>query len=349
MEIKSLYICFLMLVIVNTLSAQSILQQYFNGDTVKMLAEANKLVSSPDPVFEQTAVYIPDEKQAEETAPLNKYIEEQRFFTVRDNHKIFAYKYPAKSQNTILLLHGVRSGALKYLKTAHLLQKETGAEVYAIDFRGHGKSEGMAGDVDYINQYADDIADIISRIKLDKPNSKVILAGHSMGGGVALRYAMSKHEGNADGYILFAPLIGHDSPAFRQNSSGGEDSSGLFMQINIPRIIGLKMLNELGDHTRDSLPVLFFNAPANMLLRRYTYRANMSMAPDNYAVGLKAVDKPLLVLTGDKDEAFDPEKLKKAITENSKGETHIIAGAGHDDIMLNAEIFKLINSWFSKL
>lgn len=65
-------------------------------------------------------------------------------------------------------------------------QEATQAEVFAIDLRGHGKSDGKDGDVDYINQYADDLADIVSAIRKQKPKGKIIIAGHSMGGGVAL-------------------------------------------------------------------------------------------------------------------------------------------------------------------
>lgn len=37
-------------------------------------------------------------------------------------------------------------------------------------------------------------------------------------------------------------------------------------------------------------PVLFFNLPETVPLRKYSYRANMSMTPDDYVAGLKAVN-----------------------------------------------------------
>lgn len=75
----------------------------------------------------------------------------------------------------------------------------------------------------------------------------------------------------------------------------------------------------------------------------------MSMAPGNYIDGLKAVKVPLLVLIGDKDEAFAVEVQKKAIVENSKGEVKIIKGATHESIRQNPQSFLLINKWFAKL
>ena len=144
-----------------------------------------------------------------------------------------------------------------------------------------------------------------------------------MGAGVALRYAMEKQYEQPDGFLLFAPLIGHNSPAFHQEQTKEKTLGEPFMKIHVERIIGLTMLNEIGNHDYDSLPVLFFNLPKSVPLRKYSYRANKSMAPDDYVTGLKAVNKPMFVLIGSEDEAFSHEAMKKAILENSNGEFQI--------------------------
>ena len=234
-----------------------------------------------------------------------------------------------------------------YNKTAGLLQEATQAEVYAIDLRGHGKSEGISGDVDYINQYVDDLADIIKEIRKEKPNGKIIIAGHSMGGGIALRYAMAKQYEQPDGFLLFAPLIGHNSPAYNQVS--GNTNEEPFMKIHIERIIGLTMLNEIDNHEYDSMPVLFCNLPESVPLRKYSYRANKSMTPDDYVAGLNAVNKPLLVLIASQDEAFSASATEEAIMKNSNGEFQIIDKASHNGIRHNVQSFIFIKEWFSRL
>jgi alpha-beta hydrolase superfamily lysophospholipase len=277
------------------------------------------------------------------------YKAEDYYFTVRDNKKIFACKFPEKSDNTIVLIHGVASNSYLYNKTAGLLQEATQAEVFAIDLRGHGKSDGKSGDVDYINQYADDLADIIKTIRKQKSNGKIIIAGHSMGGGVALNYAMQKNKTTIDGFLLFAPLIGHNSPAIVQTPPQETGSIESFMKIHFARIIGLKMFNEIDNHSHDSLPVLFFNLPENMPLRKYTYRANMSMAPDDYKAGLKSLNAPTLVLICGKDEAFNAEEMKKAVTENSQAQVQIIEGVTHNGIRHNPQAYEFVKKWFSAL
>lgn len=338
---------FLNFAIISNCSAQNFLTDYFKGNKDSLIAEATKLINMPNPTFEPFTATKIDKTDLPSGSLHYKTIE--HYFSVRDEQKIFAYQFPKESPNTILLIHGVKSDASEYLKTAQMLQQSTQTEVYAIDLRGHGKSFGKSGDVDYINQYADDLADIVGSIRKNKPNGRIVIAGHSMGGGVALRYAMANYKEKVDGFLLFAPLIGHNSPAIPQGQVTENKSAEPFMKIHIARIIGLKMLNEINRHKQDSLAVLFFNSPLGTPLRTYTYRANMSMAPNDYVEGLKAVNVPMLVLIGSEDEAFNAEALKKAVLEYSNGKVHIVKGASHEGIRINPQSFLFIKEWYSKL
>src|SRR6056297_846529 len=333
-----------------SISAQTMLEQYFGGNRDSLVKEATKLIHTPEPTFKPTNQPTePDSATIADMGFEQVYKSENRFFTVRDNNKIFAYRFVNQSDNTIILIHGVGSNAYLYNKTAGLLQEVTQAEVYAIDLRGHGRSEGKIGDVKYINQYVDDLADIISTIRKEKPDGKIIIAGHSMGGGVALGYAMEKEYEQPDGFLLFAPLIGHNSPAIPREQATENIAEELFMKIHIERIIGLTMLNEIGNHDYDSLPVLFFNLPEAVPLKKYSYRANKSMTPDDYVAGLKAVNKPMLVIMGSEDEAFSAVATKEAILMNSTGEIQIIDKASHNGVRHNTQSFNFIKDWFSKL
>ncbi|MBA3706389.1 MAG: alpha/beta fold hydrolase, partial [Bacteroidetes bacterium] len=218
-----------------------------------------------------------------------------------------------------------------------------------LDFRGHGQSEGIAGDVDYMDQYTDDLIDVISTIKKNNPKGKIIIAGHSMGGGIALRYAMKKNAPMVDGYLLFAPLLGHNAPTFQKSSTTTNTTTELFLKIHIERIIGLSMYNSIGVHQYDSLPVLFFNLPKEMSLNKYTYRSNISMAPEDYITGLKAVKVPLLVIVGSNDEAFVASEFKPAVQKNSIGKVIVVEGATHDGIRHNKKAMEDVKTWFQNI
>lgn len=135
--------------------AQDFLNTYFKGNKDSLIVNATKLIDMPEPTFEAYKSTDKDSLKFD-TKNKKKYQTVNRYFTVRDHHKIFAYRFEKKSPNTIILIHGVKSSGKNYLEMAAMLQEATKAEVYAIDLRGHGQSDGQSGDVEYINQYTDD-------------------------------------------------------------------------------------------------------------------------------------------------------------------------------------------------
>lgn len=339
----------LMILTVNCVNGQDNSIKKTVIDTVKIAEEAHKLISLPEPTFKPFRPQEMDSTQMADMGFEQVYKNETLKFSMRDGKQLFAKKFSFQSNTTIVLLHGVLSSSYTMNRNAGLLRDAVGAEVIAIDFRGHGQSEGTGGDVDYIDQYADDLSDVISSIKKNKPAGKIIIAAHSMGGGVALRHAMKKDVQKIDGYLLFAPLLGHNAPTLPTPTASTDTVTEPFMKIHIQRIIGLIMYNSIGIHNYDSLPILFFNLPKEMGFNKYTYRANASMAPDDYKAGLKTVKKPLLVIAGSKDEAFVASEFKPAVTKNSEGKVIIIDGATHDGIRHNKKAMEEVKKWFLKL
>ncbi|NGP89925.1 alpha/beta hydrolase [Aliifodinibius halophilus] len=319
------------------------------SDSTSVVENALKLIHSPEPEFSAVPQTDTDPQVLADMGFEQVYQNKPYRFNVSDGKTLFAYKYPQEnSMTTILLLHGVLSGAFMMNKTAGLLREATDAEVIALDLRGHGQSEGTPGDVEMINQYALDVVDVITAIKKEKSDQRIILAGHSMGGGIALQVAMLKKPDLVDGYLMFAPLLGYKSPTISKSpaTKAGRNSQQ-FMRIHIKRIIGLKMLNSVGNHEYDHLPVLFFNLPDKVPIRTYSYRANESMTPEDYKVGLAAVDKPLLVLVGSNDESFVATEFEPVVTENSDGEVLIIEGATHNGIRHDERAMTTIRKWIS--
>lgn len=269
---------------------------------------------------------------------------------MRDGKFLHAERFRRKSRTTVILLHGVLGSSRQMNRTAGLLRDALKAEVYALDLRGHGESQGTPGDVDYIGQYENDLEDVVEAVKKQKPGGRILLAGHSMGGGIELCYAMKKNAPAVDGYLLFSPLLGQNSPTIPRVDPDRKAGSGKepFLKVDIMRIIGLKMLNSIGVHKYDSLPVLFFNLPKGAPLREYTYRSDQSMSPDDYRQGLRAVHKPLLVLVGSRDEAFVASAFRPAVTGNSHGEVVVIKGATHESILYSKAAMDTVVSWASR-
>jgi alpha-beta hydrolase superfamily lysophospholipase len=311
-------------------------------DSSSIVQEALVLIHSPEPEFDNPPATTMDPQAFADLGFEQPNSFEEAFFEARDGETLFARYFPAVSNTTILLSHGVLGDSYLFNKMSGLLREATGAEIYALDIRGHGKSGGRPGDVNYIGQYEDDLADIVNHIKKAKPGHKIIIAGHSMGGGISLRYAMRNEFPEVDGFLLTAPTLGHNNPTMRTEPS---ETGEPFMKLHIQRMIGLLMLNSVGNHEYDSLNVLFFNLPENSPVTKYTHRSNMSNAPADYRDGLKAVNKPLLVIVGAEDEVMDAAKFETAIQQYSEGELLIVEGATHNGIRHSEEAMMKIKEW----
>lgn len=314
----------------------------------KLKEEALQFINLPEPTFKPFKFEPLSPQAIAEMGFEQVYQNTSVKFQMKDGKNLYARQFAQTGKTTVILIHGVLSNSFTMNKTAGLLRETMNAEVFAIDLRGHGQSEGKPGDIDFIDQYAADLAEIVEIIRKDKPKGKIIMAGHSMGGGISLRYAQSKKFPKVDGFLLLAPLLGQNAPTIPQPSAVSQPDQEPFLKIHIQRLIGLKMLNSIGIIEHNGLNVLFFNLPTEVPLKSYSYRANESMSPADYKAGLKAVKKPLLVLVGSSDEAFVASAFEPAIKENSKGQVNIVERVTHNGIRHSPEAMKIVREWTQK-
>jgi pimeloyl-ACP methyl ester carboxylesterase len=248
-------------------------------------------------------------------------------------------------------MHGIAASSSITSNAARLLREATGTEVIAPDFRGHGLSGGEPFDVGYIGQYEDDLEDIVDFISRERPGQRIIVAGHSMGGGVAMRYALREDAPIPVAYLLFAPNFG-EGPTQRSGDMDEERHEAVlqYVHFDVRRMIGIIMLNSVGIHARDDLPTLFFNDPSQVI--EYSYRAVMSaqpIRPKTSDIALQAVKSPLLVIVGADDEVFEVSNFESFVSDNSDGETVVLPGLTHDGVLNDPASYAVITEWFSSL
>ncbi|HSG41468.1 MAG TPA: alpha/beta fold hydrolase [Thermoanaerobaculia bacterium] len=307
-----------------------------------VFAAAFVMVFWGDPEFPPLPEPTPADMAAFAARFEQPYLAGKRQFEMRDGVTLAAQDFEAKFETTIVFVHGVLSGGFLHNRSSGLLREAASAEVIAIDLRGHGASGGAPGDVSYIGQYEDDVADVIREIRAAKPAGRIILAGHSMGGGIALRYAMKPGAPPVDGYLLFAPHLGPKSPTTPTEAT---EAGAAFVRIHLPRILGLTLFNTAGIQAFNGLHTLFFNLPKELPLRSYSYRAMVGMHPADHAPALAAVDKPLLVMVGSKDEAFRADRYEDVIRQHSRGEVVIVEGASHDGVVEDPRALAAVQGW----
>lgn len=104
----------------------------------------------------------------------------------------------------VIVAHGFGEHRKRYVHMAERLSVE-GYAVFALDHHGHGESEGARGRISFPDAVAD--LDRLLDIAAERyPDAPVFLLGHSMGGSLALRYALA-HGERLRGLILSGPLV----------------------------------------------------------------------------------------------------------------------------------------------
>ena len=116
----------------------------------------------------------------------------------------------SKAHRALVILHGQGEHSGRYIHWPHYLHHEVSA-IYTIDHRGHGRSRGQRGHVDFFDQYAHDANLAINRFYeylLEKfGQAELHLLGHSMGGLVALRTVLNHKDLPIHSLTVSAPML----------------------------------------------------------------------------------------------------------------------------------------------
>jgi alpha-beta hydrolase superfamily lysophospholipase len=220
------------------------------------------------------------------------------------------------------------------------------ADVLVPDLRGHGATPDRRGDVDYLGQFEDDLADLIEQYKRED-KQEVILLGHSSGGGLVIRFANGPHGSMMDRAVLLAPFVQYDAPMQRPGSGG-------WARALTRRIVGLSMLNSVGIHALDHLTVIEFAMPETVLqgseghraTTAYSWRLNQSFSPRRDWRAEVAALPPFLLVAGTRDEAFVAEAYEPHFSPLTEaGEYLMVPGVGHLDIVNSARTLAAVTAF----
>jgi alpha-beta hydrolase superfamily lysophospholipase len=250
-------------------------------------------------------------------------------FSARDG-TVLAYRhYPPRSPATgqiAVVVHGSSGSSIAVHALANGLA-ERGVDTYAPDIRGHGAS-GTRGDIFYIGQLEDDLADFVAEIRKTNQTAPLTLIGHSSGGGFALRVAGSPIQNLFARTVLLAPYLGYDAPSSREDAGG-------WASPDIPRFLGLSILHHLGMVCCEALPTIAFAVPPNtsaILASTYSYRLMRNFGSStNYRDDLAAAGRPVVLFGGAADELMQPGKYVEAV--GPRVPVRLIEGVNHMGIV----------------
>jgi alpha-beta hydrolase superfamily lysophospholipase len=251
-------------------------------------------------------------------------------FQARDGTDLAYRHYPARGVavgRVAVLVHGSSGSSITIHALADAMAAR-GVDTYAPDIRGHGAS-GTRGDIAYVGQLEDDLADFVAEIRKADPTAPLTLIGHSAGGGFALRAAGSPIQNLFARTVLLAPYLGYAAPTNRPDSG--------WASADIPRFIALMVLRNIGIDCCAALPTLAFAVPANsakILAATYTDRLmrNFANHPD-FRSDLAAATKPLTIYSGADDELMIAGNYTGAVRDFPRVDVRLVDGVNHMGIV----------------
>ncbi|GFP82884.1 caffeoylshikimate esterase [Phtheirospermum japonicum] len=131
------------------------------------------------------------------------------FFGVRRNALFCRSWFPVSGEmkGILIIIHGLNEHSGRYTQFAkHLVSCNFG--VFAMDWIGHGGSDGLHGYVPSLDHVVADTGAFLEKVKLENPGVPCFLFGHSTGGAVVLKAASYPHiEEMLEGIILTSPAL----------------------------------------------------------------------------------------------------------------------------------------------
>jgi len=271
---------------------------------------------------------------------------------VRDDSQLihFTSRYPSKSEGfPIIFVHGGFHGAWCWDEKFTPYFESKGRQVHAVDWQGHGKSHGR----ERVSKLTTmdcvfDIKQVVDKVTANATNPKrVVLVGHSAGGGVVQKYAET-FPGTVAGFATVGAF-----PPF-----GGYRAFINWFRLQPLLLFKLAITGQTGSNKHMATPELYKEAmfsagmdidevaryqkllepeesvvmPSELSLRFVDVQKSISIN-DEYARIVKGGN--VLVIGGAEDALFPPEAVAKAALEYGTAPV-IFQKSGHN-LMLDQE------------
>jgi acylglycerol lipase len=123
-----------------------------------------------------------------------------------DNVRLYTQAWLHDNPRAVIIIsHGYAEHSSRYQHFASYLA-ENGFAVYALDHRGHGRSEGERANVKVFSEYVSDLSRFVNTVREKHPSLKRFLLGHSMGGAIAAQLAVEQPN-QLEGLLLSSPYL----------------------------------------------------------------------------------------------------------------------------------------------
>lgn len=245
---------------------------------------------------------------------------------------------------SIVVVHGYGEHLGWYADFLHTLT-ENGYAAYAFDQRGHGRSEGVRGDVVRFRDFVKDISTFIDYVRDRSSAGKVFLVAHSTGAAAGLIYA-AEHPGILSGLVTTGIYV---------RDAGEYARWKVVLAPLLAKLAPLMPIQELDDNRAALNPQTVRALKEDPLayhggvrLRMGLHFLRMERYLDN---ALGSVSLPLFILHGENDAlaSVDGSRLLYERAVSSDKRLEVVAGSGHMVLhdYSSADAVKSIVEWLN--
>lgn len=259
-------------------------------------------------------------------AKLRSEIKEPHYLIpTSDNKVLFLRSWETKKTSNvgILIFHGITAHSKPYEDIAKPLSN-MGFNVYGLDLRGHGLSDGIRGDYKNKEQVLDDLKKVIQFLK--EKQEKIILWGHSMGAIVTF-FALEENLSDIDGIILMG--------------AGTEIKPGVYQKISF----STKMKILFSSLIKPNKPVISYYREGMVGLDdplfnfKYTLRFIKIFNLRNLKIP-EQLEIPVIIAIGDNDEIFSIDSARDLFDKIPCSDKHLIIMPNTKHAEFSSESFK---------
>ncbi len=263
-------------------------------------------------------------------------------FTGAGGVPIFATSWLPKGapRDHLVLAHGYAEHLGRYRAVAKVFT-DAGYAVHALDHRGHGKSGGTRAVIDSFANADADIDQLVDRVRRESGFARIKLVGHSMGGSLALNYALN-HPEKLSGLVLSGPAIGGGLPKLQ--------ALLLSLISRIAPALGMIQLDAEAV-SRDPQVVADYKADPLVFLGKVPARTAREMmhAISTYPARVGSMQLPCLLMHGNADSlvlAKDAQPVFDAIASPDKT-VRIFDGLYHEifNEPERLEVLGIVKDW----
>jgi len=264
-----------------------------------------------------------------------------------ENTNVFAQGWMPEGspRGVINLLHGLGEHSGRYDRWGNLFA-ESGYALLAADLFGHGRTGGRMGHVKSYQLLLDQVDLMLQKSEVLFPGIPRILYGHSMGGNLAINYAISK-DPPISALIASSPWLRLVIPVSGIEKAFSRLASSLAPGLRIKaKGLGAEKLSHDPAHWEDlrSDPMVH-----RLVSARYVYEI---MVRGEYALKhVYMINKPFLLMHGNADE-ITSHKASEDFVANTSERTQLKIWEGLRHELHNEpeyrEVFNYVLDWLKK-